>query len=160
MAIPTTSGTGFRKLTWAIVLTDTKDNRKLGLGTTECMPDVAILDPVMVAGMPPQITADTGMDCYLPCHRGIHLRLGTSNDSRPGLIATRLTLDYLPRAYKNGKDLEARKEMMSAATMGGMSFGNSMAGLGHSTGHALGAIFHVPHGRAVGLFSALYYGVS
>jgi alcohol dehydrogenase class IV len=151
MAIPTTSGTG-SEATWAIVLTDTKDNRKLGLGTTECMPDVAILDPVMVAGMPPQITADTGMDVICHAIEGYTSAWGTSMTLGPGLIATRLTLDYLPRAYKNGKDLEARKEMMSAATMGGMSFGNSMAGLGHSTGHALGAIFHVPHGRAVGLF--------
>jgi alcohol dehydrogenase class IV len=151
MAIPTTSGTG-SEATWAIVLSDTKDNRKLGLGTTECMPDVAILDPVMVMGMPAQITADTGMDVICHAIEGYTSAWGTSMTLGPGLIATRLTLDYLPRAYKNGNDLEARTEMMNAATMGGMSFGNSMAGLAHSTGHALGAIFHVPHGRAVGLF--------
>jgi alcohol dehydrogenase class IV len=151
MAIPTTSGTG-SEATWAIVLTDTKDNRKLGLGTTECMPDVAILDPVMVMGMPPQITADTGMDVICHAIEGYTSAWGTSMTLGPGLIATRLTLDYLAKAYKDGNDLEARKEMMNAAAMGGMSFGNSMAGLGHSTGHALGAMFHVPHGRAVGLF--------
>jgi alcohol dehydrogenase class IV len=151
MAIPTTSGTG-SEATWAIVLTDTKDNRKLGLGSTECMPDVAILDPVMVMGMPPQITADTGMDVICHAIEGYTSAWGTSMTLGPGLIATRLTLEYLPIAYKDGNDVEARKEMMMAATMGGMSFGNSMAGLGHSTGHALGAIFHVPHGRAVGLF--------
>ena len=116
------------------------------------MPDVAILDPVMVTGMPPQITADTGMDVICHAIEGYTSAWGTSMTLGPGLIATRLTLDYLPRAYKNGNDLEARTEMMNAATMGGMSFGNSMAGLGHSTGHALGGIFHVPHGRAVGLF--------
>src|SRR5450756_2672015 len=71
MAIPTTSGTG-SEATWAIVLTDTKDNRKLGLGSTECMPDVAILDPVMVMGMPPQITADTGMDAVSYTHLRAH----------------------------------------------------------------------------------------
>ena len=151
MAIPTTSGTG-AEATWAVVLTDTKDNRKLGLGTTEDMPDVAILDPVMVAGLPPQITADTGMDVICHAIEGYTSTWGTSMTLGPGLIATRLTLDYLVRAYKNGNDLDARKEMMYAATLGGMSFGNSMAGLGHSTGHALGALFHIPHGRAVGLF--------
>jgi len=151
MAIPTTSGTG-AEATWAVVLTDTKDNRKLGLGSTEDMPDVAILDPVMVAGMPPQITGDTGMDVICHAIEGYTSTWGTSMTLGPGLIATRLTLDYLARAYKNGNDLEARKEMMYAATLGGMSFGNSMAGLGHSTGHALGALFHIPHGRAVGLF--------
>ncbi|MGO8989262.1 MAG: iron-containing alcohol dehydrogenase [bacterium] len=151
MAIPTTSGTG-SEATWAVVLTDTKDNRKLGLGTTEDMPDVAILDPVMVAGMPPQITGDTGMDVICHAIEGYTSTWGTSMTLGPGLIATRRTFEYLPKAYKNGKDLEARKEMMYAATLGGMSFGNSMAGLGHSTGHALGALFHIPHGRAVGLF--------
>jgi alcohol dehydrogenase class IV len=151
MAIPTTSGTG-AEATWAVVLTDTKDNRKLGLGTTEDMPDVAILDPVMVAGMPPQITGDTGMDVICHAIEGYTSTWGTSMTLGPGLIATRRTLEYLSRAYKNGNDLEARKEMMYAAALGGMSFGNSMAGLGHSTGHALGALFHIPHGRAVGLF--------
>ena len=151
MAIPTTSGTG-AEATWAIVLTDTNENRKLGLGTTECMPDVAILDPVMVAGMPPKITADTGMDVITHAIEGYVSTWGTSITEGPGLIATKKAFEYLPKTYKNGDDLEARKEMQNAALLGGMSFGNSMAGLGHSTGHALGAIFHVPHGRAVGLF--------
>jgi alcohol dehydrogenase class IV len=151
MAIPTTSGTG-AEATWAVVLTDTKDNRKLGLGTTEDMPDIAILDPVMVAGMPPQITGDTGMDVICHAIEGYTSTWGTSMTLGPGLIATRRAFEYLPKAYKNGNDLEARKEMMYAAALGGMSFGNSMAGLGHSTGHALGALFHIPHGRAVGLF--------
>ena len=151
MEIPTTSGTG-SEASWAIVLTDTNDNRKLGLGTPEVMPDVAILDPVMVMGMPPQITADSGMDVICQAIEGYISTWGTSMTAGPGLIATRLNLDYLPRAYKNGNDLEARKEMMYAATMGGLCGSNSMFGLGHGTGHALGGIFHVPHGRTVGLF--------
>jgi alcohol dehydrogenase class IV len=147
MAIPTTSGTG-SEATWAIVLTDTVYNRKVGLGATECMPDVAILDPEMVTGMPPKITADTGMDVL--CHgiEGYASTWGTSLTAGPGLIAVRRFFENL----ENGNNLEARKEMMYAATLAGMSFGNAMAGLSHSTGHALGAIFHVPHGRAVGLF--------
>jgi len=151
MAIPTTSGTG-SEATWAIVLTDTVYQRKVGLGTTECMPDVAILDPVMVTSMPPQITAETGMDVLTHAIEGYTSTWGTSFTDAPGLIATRQALKYLPKAYQNGGDLDARKEMMYAATLAGMSFGNSMAGLGHSTGHALGAIFHQPHGRTVGLF--------
>jgi len=151
MAIPTTSGTG-SEATWAVVLTDTKDNRKLGLGTTEDMPDVAILDPVMVMGMPPQITGDTGMDALTHAIEGYVSTWGTSMTAGPGLIAARQSFTYLLKAYKDGNDLEARKEMMYAATLAGMSFGNSMAGLAHSTGHALGALFHTPHGRAVGLF--------
>jgi alcohol dehydrogenase class IV len=151
MAIPTTSGTG-SEATWAVVLTDTAYERKIGLGTTECMPDVAILDPVMVAGLPPHITAETGMDVLAHAIEGYTSTWGSSITEGPGLIATRRALEYLPRAYKDGSDLKARKEMMYAATLAGMSFGNSMAGLGHSTGHALGGIFHLPHGRTVGLF--------
>jgi alcohol dehydrogenase class IV len=151
MAIPTTSGTG-AEATSIIVLTDTKDQRKIATMNTECMPDVAILDPVMVTGMPPQITADTGMDVITHAIEGYVSTWGTSMTEGPGLIATRKAFEYLPKAYKAGDDLEVRKEMQNAATLGGMSFGNSMAGLAHSTGHALGAIFHIPHGRTVGLF--------
>jgi len=151
MAIPTTSGTG-AEATSIMVLTDTKEQRKIGTMNTECMPDVAILDPVMVAGMPPQITADTGMDVITHAIEGYASTWGTSITDGPGLIATRKAFEYLSRAHKNGDDLEARKEMQNAAILGGMSFGNSMAGLAHSTGHAIGAIFHIPHGRTVGLF--------
>lgn len=151
MAIPTTSGTG-SEATWAIVLTDTEFQRKVGLGTTECMPDVAILDPVMVADLPPKLTAETGMDVLTHAIEGYTSTWGTSFTDAPGLIALRQALKYLPQAYQNGEDLEARREMMYAATLAGMSFGNSMAGLGHSTGHALGGVFHLPHGRTVGLF--------
>jgi len=151
MAIPTTSGTG-AEATWAVVLTDTRDNRKLGLGTIECLPDVALLDPFMAAGMPPQITGDTGMDVISQAIEGYTSAWSTSFTLGPGLIALRLALDNLPRAYRNGNDLEARSEMMYAASMAGTSFGNSMAGLSHSTGHAFGAVYHIPHGRTVGLF--------
>ena len=151
MAIPTTSGTG-AEATWAIVLTDTDNQRKVGLGTVECVPDVAILDPEMVAGMPPRLTADTGMDVICHAIEGYASTWGTSLTAGPGLVAARLVFKYLPRAYKDGQDIEARKEMQNAAILAGLSFGNSMAGLAHSTGHALGALFHIPHGRTVGLF--------
>jgi len=151
MAIPTTSGTG-AEATWAIVLTDTEYQRKIGLGTTECTPDIAILDPEMVVGMPPQITADTGMDVLCQAIEGYVSTWGSSITAGPGLLAARQALTYLPKAYQNGEDLEARKEMQNAAVLAGLSFGNAMAGLGHSTGHALGAIYHLPHGRTVGLF--------
>lgn len=151
MAIPTTSGTG-AEATWAIVLTDTENQRKVGVGTVECVPDVAILDPEMVVGMPSQLTADTGMDVICHAIEGYASTWGTSLTAGPGLIAARLVFKYLPRAFSDGRDLEARKEMQNAAVLAGLSFGNSMAGLAHSTGHALGALFHIPHGRTVGLF--------
>jgi len=151
MAIPTTSGTG-SEATWSIVLTDTEHQRKVGLGTTECTPDVAILDPELVASLPPGITADTGMDVICQAIEGYVSTWGSSITDGPGLLAARQAFKFLPKAHADGSDMEARKEMQNAAVLAGLSFGNAMAGLGHSTGHALGAMFHLPHGRTVGLF--------
>ncbi len=151
ITIPTTSGTG-AEVTWAIVLTDTEVQRKLGLGSRENMADIAIVDPELAAAMPPHLTAATGMDALTHAIEGY-----TStwcNDFCDGLClqATRLTLQWLPKAYADGNDLEARERMHNAASIAGLGFGNSMAGLAHAMGHSLGAAFHLPHGRCVGLF--------
>ena len=151
ICIPTTSGTG-SEATWAIVLTDTEGQRKVALGSYETLPDVAILDPRMVMSMPPQITGDTGMDALCHAIEGYTATWRTKFTDGPGLIAIRMVFESLKKAYDNGKDEEARKDMMYAASMAGTSFGNGMAGLGHSTGHAIGGLFHMPHGRAVGLY--------
>src|SRR5690606_31148725 len=68
------------------------------------------------------------------------------------LQAARLVFAYLPRAWADGSDMEARTHLQNAATIAGLGFGNSMAALAHGMGHALGGVFHVPHGRAVALF--------
>ena len=151
MCIPTTSGTG-SEATWAIVLTDVEGQRKVALGSYETLPDIAILDPRMVMGLPPQITGDTGMDALCHAIEGYVDTWRTRFTDGPGLMAIRLVFENLKKAYDNGKDEDARKEMMYAASIAGQSFGNGMAGLGHSTGHAIGGLFHTPHGRAVGLF--------
>jgi alcohol dehydrogenase class IV len=150
ITIPTTSGTG-AEATWAIVLTDTEGQCKLGLGSRENMADIAIVDPIFVAELPPQLTADTGMDALTHAVEGYTCTW--RNDFSDGLClkAIRLVFDYLPRAYKKG-DLEAREKMHNAACIAGLGFGNAMAALAHSMGHSLGAVFHVPHGRAVSLF--------
>lgn len=151
ICIPTTSGTG-SEATWAIVLTDTEQNRKVALGSYETLPDIAILDPRMVMSMPPQITGDTGMDALCHAIEGYVATWRSQFTDGPGLVAIKLVFANLKKAYDNGKDEDARKEMMYAASMAGTSFGNGMAGLGHSTGHAIGGLFHMPHGRAVGLY--------
>jgi alcohol dehydrogenase class IV len=151
ICIPTTSGTG-SEATWAIVLTDTEQNRKVALGSYETLPDIAILDPLMVMSMPPQITGDTGMDALCHAIEGYVATWRSQFTDGPGLAAIKLVFANLKKAYDNGKDEDARKEMMYAASMAGTCFGNGMAGLGHSTGHAIGGLFHTPHGRAVGLF--------
>jgi alcohol dehydrogenase class IV len=150
IAIPTTAGTG-AEVTWIIVLTDTDEDRKLGLGSRENMPDVAIVDPSLSKGMPPQLTADTGMDALTHAIEGYASAWGNDFSDGMCLKAADLVFHYLPRAYEDGTDEEAREKMANAATLAGLGFGNSMAGLAHSMGHALGGLFHIPHGRAVGL---------
>ncbi len=151
ITIPTTSGTG-AEVTWAIVLTDTRERRKMGLGNRENVADIAIVDPLMAAGMPPRFTADTGLDALTHAVEGYTCTW--HNDMSDGLClgAARLILRYLPRAVADGTDRVARQHMHNAATAAGLGFGNAMASAAHALGHVLGAVFHIPHGRAVGLF--------
>ncbi|HJX38093.1 MAG TPA: iron-containing alcohol dehydrogenase [Anaerolineae bacterium] len=151
ITIPTTAGTG-AEVTWMIVLTDTEDDRKLGLGSRENLADVAIVDPSLSKDMPPRLTADTGMDALTHAVEGYASAWGNDFSSGLCLKAADLIFRYLPEAYQDGANTEARERMANAATLAGLGFGNSMAGLAHSLGHALGGVFHTPHGRAVGLF--------
>ncbi len=151
LCIPTTSGTG-SEATWAIVLTDVEGQRKVALGSYETLPDVAVLDPRMVISMPPQVTGSTGMDALTHAIQGYTTIWRTPFTDGPGLAAIRLIFENLKKVVDNGKDEEARKNMMYAACQAGTCFGNGMAGLAHSCGHALGGIFHTPHGVAMGLY--------
>ena len=151
ITIPTTSGTG-AEVTWAIVLTDTEGQRKMGLGHPENQADIAIVDPEMAAGMPPQLTADTGLDALTHAVEGYTCTWQTDITDGLCLSAARLVFQYLPRAVTDGSDMEARERMHNAATCAGLGFGNAMASMAHAMGHTLGAVFHVPHGRAVALF--------
>ncbi|PJF48035.1 MAG: NAD-dependent alcohol dehydrogenase [Candidatus Thermofonsia Clade 3 bacterium] len=151
VAIPTTAGTG-SEATWAFVITLPGDPpRKLGSGHPLAVPDLAIVDPRMTRTAPPRVIADSGMDALTQAIEGY---LSTwANDYTDGLclVATRLALDHLARAYHHPDDAAAREKMANCAAIGGLGYINSMVGLAHSMGHALGAIFHLPHGRAVGL---------
>ena len=150
LTIPTTSGTG-AEVTWGIVLTDTEEERKMGLGNRENVADIAIVDPVMAAGMPPQLTADTGLDALTHAVEGYTCTWRTDVTDGLCLNAARLIFEYLPRAVENGDDMVARERMHNAATCAGLGFGNAMASMAHAMGHVLGAVFHIPHGRAVGI---------
>lgn len=148
IAIPTTSGTG-SEATWATVLTDSQEQRKLGLATRELLPDLAIVDPALVMTMPPALTAATGLDALTHAIEGFSS--AWANDFSDGLClkAAQLVFDFLPRAMADGADAAAREKMHNAATIAGLGFGNSQAALAHALGHALGALFRLPHGRAV-----------
>ncbi len=150
ITIPTTSGTG-ADVTWAIVLTDPAEKRKMGLGNRENVADVALVDPKMAAGMPPHLTADTGLDALTHAIEGFTCTWRT--DLTDGLCfhGAAEVFECLPRAVADGSDLEARTRMHHAATSAGLGFGNAMASIAHAMGHALGSAFGLPHGRAVAL---------
>ena len=156
ITIPTTSGTGAES-TWVVVLTDAEDRRKLVLGSRENVADLAIVDPVFVAALPPQVAADTGMDALTHAIEGY--TSSWANDFCDGLClkAIQLVFDYLPRMVANEEDggkprFEACEKMHNAASIAGLGFGNSMGALAHAMGHPLSPLFGIPHGRAVGLF--------
>lgn len=151
VCVATTSGAG-AEATFAVVLTDTADQRKLSLINREILPDIAIVDPELARAMPPQITADTGMDVLTHAIEGYTCTW--KNDFTDGLCikAIQLVFQYLPRAVKDGNDMEAREKMHNAACIAGIGFINALAAMAHCAGHSLGAVFHTPHGRAVGLF--------
>ena len=151
VCVATTSGSG-AEATFAVVLTDTADQRKLSLINREIIPDIAIVDPELARAMPPQITADTGMDVLTHAIEGFTCTW--KNDFTDGLCikAIQLVFQYLPRVVKDGADMEAREKMHNAACIAGIGYVNALAAMAHAAGHSLGALFHVPHGRAVGLF--------
>ncbi len=151
VCVATTSDTG-AEATFAIVLTDTADQRKLSLINREVIPDIAIVDPEMARAMPPQITADTGMDVLTHAVEGY--TCAWKNDFTDGLCikAIQIVFHYLSKAVKDGNDMEAREKMHNAACIAGIGFINALSSMAHAAGHSLGALFHIPHGRAVGLF--------
>ncbi|MBI5033482.1 MAG: iron-containing alcohol dehydrogenase [Chloroflexi bacterium] len=151
ITISTTSGTG-SEVTWFTVLSDTNEKRKLGLGSRETLATIAIVDPVFALKMPPRLTADTGLDALTHAIEGYTGTWHNDFADSVSLKAIDLVFKYLPKAYADGNDTEAREKMHNAAALAGLGFGNSMAALAHAMGHSLGAVFHVPHGRAVSLF--------
>ena len=149
VAIPTTAGTG-SDATWVAVLTDKAQNMKLDyFASRELVPDFSILDPRFVLRLPKEATAYTGMDAIV---QGIEAYVNQwRNDFSDGLAlrSIQILFEYLPKAFDNPDDLLARQKTQNGATMSGLAFSNSQVGLVHAMGHALGAIFHMPHGLAV-----------
>jgi acetaldehyde dehydrogenase / alcohol dehydrogenase len=147
IAISTTSGTGSEVTPFA-VLTDKERGCKVTLADYSLSPDVAIVDPQFVMSMPKGLTADTGIDCLTHAlEAGVSIYASAYTDSN-AMQAIRLVFKYLPIAYEQPQNEEARTMMHNAACIAAMAFANASVGVNHALAHAFGARFHVAHGRA------------
>lgn len=147
VAVPTTSGTGSEVTSFAVI-SNPSTMSKYPLISEELLPDAAILDAKLTMTVPPTITADTGIDVFT---HAVEAFVSTNNDDFTDACAekaAKLVRSNLIRAYKNPKDAEARQKMHHASCLAGMAFSNAGLGLNHGMAHALGAHFHIPHGKA------------
>lgn len=153
IAIPTTSGTGSEATLGSMVM-DTTQNppKKINISIMEMLPDLAILSTEFVKSMPAHLTAGTGIDALAHALSAYFCSCHNVFSDIFSLEAIELILDYLPRAYKRGNDLEARERMQIAAFLAGLAISNSGIAMDHSLGHSFGGTFHVHHGVCVGLF--------
>jgi acetaldehyde dehydrogenase/alcohol dehydrogenase len=147
VAISTTSGTGSEVTPFA-VLSDKEKGRKVTLADYSLTPDVAIVDPQFVMSMPRGLTADTGIDCLTHAlEAAVSIYASPYTDSN-AMQAIRLVFKYLPVAYANPHDEEARSMMHNAACIAAIAFSNAAVGVNHALAHAFGARFGVAHGRS------------
>ena len=150
ICIPTTSGTG-SEVTNMAVITNSETGNKGGPANNLLRASLAIIDPVLTVGMPPSITADTGMDAFSHAAEAVTSGQANPQSDLVGMDAIRLVCKYLPIAVKDGKNMEARTNMSFAAMNAGYAFNDAITHIGHSIGHALGAMYHIPHGNACAL---------
>ncbi len=144
VAVPTTAGTG-SEVGRASVITNSQTAEKKIIFHPKLLPSVVICDPELTVGMPKFITAGTGMDAFAHC-----LEAYCSPHYHPmsqgiALEGMRLVKDYLPQAFTDGNNLEARAQMMSAAAMGATAFQKGLGAI-HALSHPLGAMYHTHHG--------------
>ena len=149
--VPTTAGTGSES-TGAAVFHDMSVHRKIPVAHDELVPDVAILSPEFTISMPPELTAGTGLDVLAHAMDAVIAPSGNDYTDPLALRAIEMVFQWLPKAYENGADREARFRMIIAANLAGIAFGMSGCHLTHSFGHSLGAVYEMHHGLCVGFF--------
>ena len=146
-AVPTTAGTG-SETTLAAVVTDPETHEKNAICDSCLRPKYAVLDPTLTIGLPPHITSTTGMDALT---HAVEAYIGKSNVKstiRYAEEATKLIFDNLEKAYTNGKDIEARNNMLKGSFLAGSAFTRAFVGYVHAIAHNLGGMYNTPHGLA------------
>lgn len=147
IAIPTTAGTG-SETTLAAVITDAETRHKYAINDFPLIPRYAVLDPKVTVSLPPFITATTGMDALT---HAVEAYIGNSNTpatKKYALHAVKLIFENLDTAYRDGKNIEARRNMLVASYYAGCAFTRSYVGYVHAVAHSLGGEYNVPHGLA------------
>lgn len=147
VAIPTSSGTGSEVTPFAII-TDKDTGIKWPLADYELMPNMAIVDTDNMMSAPKGLTCASGIDVMTHAIEAYVSVMASDYTDSLALKAIKLVFDYLPRAYRDGNDVEARDHMANASCMAGMAFANAFLGVNHSLAHKLGAFHHIPHGIA------------
>ena len=145
IAIPTTAGTG-SEATKFTVITDSEKGIKMLLKGDNLVPDAAIIDPEFSASSPRSVTASTGLDALTHAVESYTSKLAQPLTDSAAISAVKRIFKYLPRAYKDGKDMEARSEMAIAAFEAGTAINNASVTVVHGMSRPIGALFHVPHG--------------
>lgn len=146
-AVPTTAGTG-SEATLAAVVTDPVTHEKYAINDPNLMPDVAVLDHSLTAGLPPHITSTTGMDALT---HAVEAYIGHSNTRHTRDMAEKavaLVFGNLERAWADGSDLAARESMLLASHYAGIAFTRAYVGYVHTIAHNLGGLYGIPHGLA------------
>ena len=159
-AVPTTAGTG-SETTLAAVVTDTATHEKNAINDIRLKPRFAVLDPELTVGLPPHITSTTGMDALT---HAVEAYIGKSNVKSTEVYAekaTKMIFENIEKAYTNGKDIEARDQMLKASFYAGQAFTRAYVGYVHAIAHNLGGQYGVPHGLANAIilpYVLEYYG--
>ena len=133
-------------------------NRKIVFAHNDIVPDLSVLETGLTLSLPRAVTASTGLDVIAHGVDGYISRQQNDFSDGPCLQAVKMAVEWLPIVCRDGSNLKAREKMLHAATIAGLGFGNSNTGLSHALGHSAGAVFHISHGRAIGI--ALPYSLA
>lgn len=147
IAVPTTAGTG-SETTLAAVIVNEKTHFKYAINDPHLIPNVAILDPTLLVGLPPQVTSTTGMDALTHAVEAFIGHENTKNTKKAAIEAIKLIHDNLKLSYVDGQNLTYRSKMQKASFLAGVAFTRAYVGYVHAIAHSLGGKYNVPHGLA------------